>query len=450
MSSPLVAPPVVRTKPLACPNCGGPIDFRTFGSSVTVICPQCLSVLDSSNPQLEILQKVNQEQNRRTPVIPLGTRGALKGATWEVIGFQTRCVNDDGELFEWEEYLLFNPYKGFRYLTNYRGHWNFVVPLEPMPQRTAHTARPIAWFEGHTYKHFTGGMAATSFVLGEFPWRVKVGETVLADDFVDPPRLLSSETTNDEVTWSQGEYVPGAEIWKAFNLPGAPPKPEGIYLNQPSPYTGKVWGIWKMFFLMELLLFVVMVAFSMVSKKDVALEETRQFSPLDKGEPSYVTAPFEFKGHAAPVQLAITTDLSNNSAYFGFALINEDTGQAYDFNKEISYYFGSDSDGAWTEGQSSATITIPAVPAGHYYLRVEPEMDTATESTNPFTPKGMRYHLTLTHDAPSYIWFVFAGALLLIPPIWYSIQAKSFEARRWMDSDHAPGGGSNSESSSDD
>jgi hypothetical protein len=446
MGSPLVAPPVARTKPLACPNCGGPIDFRTFGSTLTVVCPQCLSVLDSSNPQLQILQKVTESQSRRTPVLPLGARGTLKGVPWELIGFQTRGVTADGETFEWEEYLLFNPYKGYRYLTNYRGHWNFVTPLEPMPQRNAQGARPVAWYEGHTYKHFTGAMATTSFVLGEFPWRVQAGEQVLADDFIDPPRLLSSETTNDEVTWSQGEYFPGAEIWKAFNLPGAPPRPEGIYLNQPSPYTGKVWGIWKMFFLMELLLFVVMIAFAMVSKREVVLEETHQFSPLDKGEPSYVTTPFEFKGHDAPVKLAITTDLSNNSAYFGFALINQDTGQAYDFNKEISYYFGSDSDGSWSEGKSSETVTIPAVPAGHYYLRVEPEMESTGSAG-----KSMSYHLTLTHDAPSFIWFVIAGALLLIPPIWHTFQAKSFEMRRWMDSDYPPVTKSSaSDSSSDD
>lgn len=414
---------------------------------MSVVCAQCLSVLDASNPQLQILQRVTDAQNRRTPVLPLGTRGTFKGVPWELIGFQTRAVESDGEVFEWEEYLLFNPYKGFRYLTNYNGHWNFVVPLEPMPQCTKRGARPVAWYEGHTYKHFSGAMATTSFVLGEFPWRVKVGEAVKADDFVDPPRLLSSETTNDEVTWSQGEYIPGTEVWKAFNLQGSPPRPEGIYLNQPSPYTGRVWGIWKMFFLMELALFVLMIGFATVSKRDVVLEETHQFSPADKGEPSFVTSPFEFKGHTGPVELAITTDLSNNSAFFNFALINQDTGQAFDFNKEVSYYFGSDSDGPWTEGKNSASVTIPQVPPGHYYLRVEPEMDSS-KPDNPFAKQGMTYHLTLTHDAPSFVWFLFAAGFLLIPPIWVTIQARSFEARRWMESDYATS--SSSSSSSDD
>lgn len=443
MSSPLVAPPIARAKPLACPNCGGPIDFRTFGASVSVVCPQCLSVLDSSNPQLQILQKVNKAQQRRTPVLPLGSRGTLQGAPWELIGFQTRSVNSDGETFEWEEYLLFNPYKGYRYLTNYRGHWNFVVPLEPMPKQIARGTRPAAWFEGHTYKHFSGAMAATSFVLGEFPWRVKVGEKVKADDYIDPPGLLSAETTNDEVTWSKGEYISGADIWKAFNLPGSPPQPEGVYLNQPSPYTGKIGGLWKMFFLMEALLLVLVIVFSLTSKRQVVLNERHQFSAADtqaeKGEPSFVTPVFQLKGRPAPAELAIDTDLSNNSAFFDFALINQDTGQAIQFNKEVNYYFGSDSDGAWSEGKPSETVTIPAVPPGNYYLRVEPEMDFKEQALTPFTPKSMSYHLTLTHDSPVYIWFVLAAGLLLIPPIWSTIRAKSFEARRWMESDYAPG-----------
>jgi Domain of unknown function (DUF4178) len=444
MASPLVAPPIARTKPLACPNCGGPIDFRTFGQSVTVVCPQCTSVLDASNQTLQILQKVQQAQQRRNPVIPLGSRGMFKGAPWEVIGFQTRAVGDDDEIFEWEEYLLFNPYKGYRYLTNYQGHWNYVTPLEPMPVRTGLGSRPVAFFDNRSYKHFSGAMATTSFVLGEFPWRVKAGEKVLADDFVSPPLLLSSETTNNEVTWSQGEYTSGAEIWKAFNFQGPPPAPQGIYLNQPSPYKGTVGGIWKTFLLMELLLVVLAIAFSLLSKREVVVNELHHFSTLDKGEPSFVTAPFELKGRAAPLELTVTTDLSNNSANFNFALISEQSGQAYDFTREVNYYSGSDSDGAWTEGSPNQDVTLPAVPPGRYYLRVEPEMDTSVAQA-----KTMNYQIVLKHDAPSFIWFIIAGALLIIPPILRTIRAMSFETRRWADSDHAMVTTSSSSSSDD-
>src|SRR5579885_2132543 len=212
MSSPLVAPPVVKTKSLHCPNCGGPVQLRGFGHALTVVCQQCMSVLDASNPQLRVLQQV-QVKHRFQPKIPLGTRGKLDGVAWEAIGFQRRTVHADGEEFTWEEYLLFNPYKGFRYVTEYDGHWNVVTPLEAQPARLAIGRRPAVSMDGHTYRHFSGAEAATTFVLGEFPWRVKVGEKVICDDFIDPPLILSSETTPEEINWSRGVYTPGAEIW---------------------------------------------------------------------------------------------------------------------------------------------------------------------------------------------------------------------------------------------
>src|ERR1017187_5602984 len=105
MSSPLVGPPIAKTKAMYCPNCGGPVELRGFGHALTVVCPQCLTLLDASSPLLKILQEA---QSRRTPLIPLGTRGKWSATTWEVIGFQTRAVEEDGITYEWEEYLLFN------------------------------------------------------------------------------------------------------------------------------------------------------------------------------------------------------------------------------------------------------------------------------------------------------------------------------------------------------
>ena len=457
MSSPLVGPPVAKTKAMYCPNCGGPVEFRGFGHALTVVCPHCLTVLDASTPLLKIVQEAQDAESRRTPLIPLGQRGKWANSTWEVIGFQTRAVEEDGVTYEWEEYLLFNPYKGFRYLTNYEGHWNFVTPVESLPERRAIGSRPAVVFEGATYKHFSGAHATTSFVLGEFPWRVKVGEEVLADDFVDPPFVLSSETTSDEVTWSRGEYTQGADLWKAFSLPGSAPRPVGVYLNQPSPHTGKVGGTWGLFALMLVALLFVAIMFGALSRGDTVFDEHYHYSTADRGEPSFVTKVFDVEGRTSNLELTINTNLINDWAYFNFALINETTGDAFDFGREVSYYTGSDSDGAWSEGGRSSDAIIPHVPAGRYYLRVEPEMEGSetppekpAPTTTVTTPKprfppvkahNVYYEIVLKHDVAGYGWFWLAALLLLIPPIWVTIRAAAFETRRWSTSDYPPTSG---------
>ena len=58
----------------------------------------------------------------------------------------------------------------------------------------------------HVYRHFQHATAQTVFVIGEFPWKVRVDEAVVVDDFTDPPYVLSAETTAEEVTWSEGKY----------------------------------------------------------------------------------------------------------------------------------------------------------------------------------------------------------------------------------------------------
>jgi hypothetical protein len=440
MPPPYVAPPVVKPKTLFCPNCGGPVERRGFGHTLTVACPQCLSVLDASTPLLRILQQV-EERYRRQPLIPLGTRGNLSRTTWEVIGFQTRGVESDGVMYEWEEYLLFNPFRGFRYLTQYNGHWNLVTPLESVPV----TYGEVAFSERFRFRHFSSGEAITTFVLGEFPWRVRSGDRVRADDYVNPPLILSREATKDETTWSQGTYVPGADIWKAFALPGTPPSPRGVYLNQPSPYAGKVGGAWTMFLWMLIALGAIALFFAFTSKRETVLQEAHRFNALDEGETSFVTKEFTLTGRPATLELDLDTNLANNWAYFNFALINEDTGEAYDFGREVSYYYGSDSDGAWNEGSAKSSILLPAVPAGRYYLRVEPEMDSGVAANMSGAMRralapSVNYEIILRHDVPSFAWFLIAGGMLILPPIYYTFRAAAFERLRWAESDSAPAG----------
>src|SRR5260370_23289001 len=163
----------------------------------------------------------------------------------------------------------------------------------------------------------------------------------------------------------------GREIWDSFKLPGDPPEAMGVYENQPSPVATNVTGMWVAFGAFVVFLLALMAVFDMRAKKEPILHQTYLYNRADsKNEPSLVSDEFALTGRTSTVEVKTFAPVSNHSIYLNYALINQYTGQAWDFAPEVSYYYGHDSDGSWTEGKQNDTVVIPSVPAGHYYLRI--------------------------------------------------------------------------------
>ncbi len=413
---------------LNCPGCGAPMALRTFSNAVNVSCPNCGAILDATDPKFKILQEA-QRQYKITPLLPLGTRGKWKGVTYEVVGFQERTITSDGVDYHWGEYLLFNPYAGYRYLTEYQGHWNDVTVCRALPQQGKATygtrSKDRLIMNGRTFTQFQTANARTTFILGEFPWQVRMGDKVEDCDYVSPPFMLSVESTGDEATYSLGEYTPGKDIWAAFGLPGSAPRAEGVFANQPNPYGDKPKDFWNLGGYFVSALVVLFVLSWIVSQHKDVFQENYSYRQTGQ-EASFVTPIFELGGHTSDVDLTINTGLDNDWAYFNLALINEQTGEAYDFGREVSYYHGYDSDGSWSEGGRKDTATLGSIPPGRYYLRVEPEMDPG---------HGVNYTLSIERDVPMFTWLWLALAALVVPPFFLTARGWAFEYKRWQESD---------------
>lgn len=283
-------------------------------------------------------------------------------------------------------------------------------------------------FDGRTYLHFDAMNAVTVYVLGEFPWQVLAGDAAESNDYISPPYMLSSECTEGEITWSLAEYTKGDRLYQAFQVPGAAPHPIGVFANQPSPYAGGPGSAWRLWLLLMAVWLVLMIGFGAgLGNKEVFRQEYTATYDAGGTPASFVTDPFDLTGRTSNVQLSIYTDLYNNWAYYDFALINDETGQAFDFGREVSYYV----DGGETEGNRDDRVVIPSVPSGSYYLRVEPEMNKSN-----LVP--VHYRIAVKRDVPNLSFFWVAALLLLIPPILITIRAASFESARWRESDYAP------------
>jgi len=432
MSAP--APSARAVRAVNCPSCGAAIELRGLAWTQTVACQFCGAVLDARDPNLRVLQRA-RERMTVEPLIPLGTRGEWRGAPYDVIGLQQRTIRADEVDYSWREYLLFNPYRGFRYLTEYDGHWTDVVPLQALPVVAGSGIRSAVLHEGRAYRLFQTARARTTFVAGEFPWEVHAGDEVGVRDYVAPPHVLSAESTVDETTWSSGTYVEGRAVWRAFGLSGSPPTPVGIYANQPSPYAGTVGAWWRAFGVLALVCLTVLVGREVTARRASVYEGHFQLAPATffsadstvTGTP-FVTPRFTVPGATGNLVVETDADVNDEWLYLQGTLVDEGSGQAWPFGREIAYYSGSDADGAWHEGQRRDRITLGPVPGGQYVLRVEPAGQPRSRHPIAYTVRVMR-------DVPSAWPYLAALVLLLLPPVVGTYRAARFETRRWAESD---------------
>src|SRR5205814_4843122 len=81
-------------------------------------------------------------------------------------------------------------------------------------------------------------------------------------------------------------------------------------------------------------------------------------------------------------------------------------------------------------------VVVPSVPSGSYYLRVEPETE--------LHHGNIAYTVTVKRDVPQISFFGIALLALLIPAVFLTWRAMSFEHVRWAESDYgkAPDDGS--------
>jgi hypothetical protein len=433
--------PAVGVKSLSCPACGATTAVRLFGHAVNVVCQSCHSILDAKDAGVRILQQF-KDAVRYDPLIPLGTRGKIQDVVYEVVGFQVRQIQVDHAFYRWGEYLLFNPYKGFHYLTEYAGHWNLVSTVQSLPEGdpTPGSGTPRS-YQGQRYRHFQTATATTVFVLGEFPWQVRVGESATVADYVSPPWMLSGEVSADkEVTWSLGEYIRGADIWTGLALPGQPPPAEGIYADQPSPLRPVTGWMWRYAALLVALAALFWVVHVVTARQKRAFSQNFVYDARSGNDSSLVTPVFELDGRSSAVSVETAANLENQWMFVGYALVNDETGQTFDFGREVSYYHGYEDGESWSEGSTSDAVTLPRVRPGRYFLRIEPEGDRGSQP--------VAYRVTVVRDVATSIWFVIALALIALPPVVTSWRAMAFERRRWQESD--PDSGDSSSHAGDD
>jgi hypothetical protein len=343
---------------LSCPQCGGTIMLRAAGSSVSLVCEHCGSTLDATHPDLRLIQAAHAALGQ--PEIPLGTRATLRREQWEVVGYLTRTDGETG----WSEYLLFNPYRGYAFLVDDGRRFHLGRLLDSLPRAGSGSA-----IVGEEYYDKVGTSYSTSvtFVVGEFYWRVAVGEQAKVTDYARRGAMLSRERTSSEETWTQLDLLNWGEAERVFGLP-----PRSPYGGQPSPDETSPWL--KM--LKEALLIagiaiaaLLFIAVGRGTQQQVASAETE--AVLDGPEATLVIRDIALREPRNRVMIrAAAPALANSWIDLDYSLVEQKTQESYDAYGLAEYYSGRDGDGPWSEGNDHPGTTLSSIPAGQYDLVV--------------------------------------------------------------------------------
>jgi hypothetical protein len=400
---------------VTCPGCGASITLRALGQSVVLSCPTCQSLIDVSRPDIRLIQKFQKEVRRL--VLPLGARATLRGQQLEVIGAMGRVAGG----YAWEEYLLFSPFLGFRWLVCDQGNWNFGRAIKDSAQ--LEDKAPV--YEGRAYRWVQGGRATVAWVVGEFYWRVKIGDEADTEDYVAVPYLLSREQTDSEVTWTQMVYLELQEVEAAFQVK-LPPASEAA-VNGPNPFHAALGGLRRPIWIAIGCAVLIQVA-TMLFARNQSLPVGNYEFDHDPAAEEQVFGPFTLRAGHSLNQLTARADLQNSWVELQCALVNDGTGDVYRFNNAFEFYSGSDSDGAWTEGSRSGATLLTEIPAGTYHLVVD-----GSGGGQGGKPLHDPVALVLHHDVTPWRNFWLALALILAFPAWLFFRALRFEQQRWDD-----------------
>lgn len=431
----------VSTAAMGCPNCGGPLALVAPDKTERVTCPNCDSLLDVNQGNLTYLKALTPTNVDASFVLPIGAEGTFKDdVKFKIIGAVVRSVTIEGETYYWHEYLLYNPSIGFRWLVHSDNHWNFVEPVnvaDVAVDANILGARS-ATYNGTKFKIFQDAPAVVQYVKGEFYWRVEQGETVRAIDYVAAPLMLSQESSANEINWSVGTYMTNAEIEKAFGVSNLP-KPWSVAPNQP--FTGRFYYTWG---LLPLLLLVVVAIFMipLAGLTNTVLSQEVSLPPMTNATAPQTafSQPFDITANRN-IRISASAPVSNSFAELDVDLVNDQSQEVESVNIPIEYYFGSDSDGAWTEGSKDQDATLSSLPAGKYTLRVE--------GTWQDWQKPMPISLKVEQNVNRGVNFLCAFIVLLIVPVLGLFRKITFESRRWKDSMFSTSSSDDSDDSDD-
>ncbi len=415
-----------ETKPaeaIRCPSCGKPYDGPRVATTEMIVCPGCKSVLSLDKAQAAVIGQVTGK--KPAFAFEVGTALTFEKVRYEVMGRLHYVETDESIEYHSNEYILYNPDKGYLWLSEEKGHFcisnvvhaQYILPSTQAPRRTVTVGREQFLF-------YESGTLELRWVDGALPWTAAVGEKTEYVHAIKPPEFVDREKTGQEVELFRGRYVDRTEMLAAVPKGTLLPEPQGIYPCQP--YVPPWWcqGWWKLGTAV-LIINALLLLYSFQADKGTRLYSDQV--TYEQYSKEYLSRPFVVSSDMHVVRLTGNANLSNSWVALDFALVDAQDNVISEFGDEASFYHGTDSEGTWTEGYRSFKKYFRVYKSGEYRLLIHGEGGTAVNG-----PAGKEpINLWLEGNATVSRYFFIPLALSVVAAVWEFAFRWVFEARRW-------------------
>jgi len=431
----------VRPRSLTCPSCGGTVELRDQKGTRMVVCQYCGGGIDVTVPgDAKLLFEA--EERRLIPHLPMGASGKIHGATWTVIGRVRYIERDDGGVYRWDSYQIYNPDKGYAFLEQENGHWMFFrrTRKHVKPEWLAKSPGAGFRFGDNKYKVFEKGSCSIEYVEGELSWVARTGDKTSYFDAISPPYMLSAEWTPQEIEWSHGVYVPRREIAKAFGVKlDDLPRKAGVGPAEPSKEKpGHRVAKWVgMALVVALGACAAYAWFHSPANEDVLFYQEPIQSNAYLSNEGWISPPIQIPegSHVCEVKV---WGRSLNNQYVGLSVAFLDDRERVCLGTEgvVERYSGVEGGEAWREGSLADSRLVRLEGPATYLLNVFGEAGkwsrySGDRQTNTGPPVGVR----LAKAAIPARYLIYATILIALYPMYLSFKKTSFEARRWPSDD---------------
>ncbi|MBO9200899.1 MULTISPECIES: DUF4178 domain-containing protein [Niastella] len=404
------------TKEIACKKCSATNRLYSWPFTRSYSCDACGACYEIKNGDSDLL-RVTMKSDRQ-PVIPLQSTGTIRGVEYRLVGFAEK---EDEEGYSWREYTLFSPVQGYAFLSEFNGHWIFLKETADAP--VLFKAKDIDfYFSGKIFRPYNRYRYSLVYAQGEFPEKIFDNDQTHCVEYIYPPEIWVREMHSEGISWYHGTHLSGKELRTAF--PGISlPYTIGVGAVQSAGNVGST--VLKRSMLGILALFLLLFFITMAFNRNQVVYDNFITLPDSTNLPMLVTQKFKLDKWRSNLEFDISAPVRNNWFEVGITLVNADNGTEYSIEKGVEKYSGYEDGESWSEGSDQDDAILHSIPAGNYFLEIQPARGDATVDS---------FSLRVTYDVPMWRNFFMFVIFALLPVVGIFFRGAYLESVRWQNS----------------